>query len=58
MVKKKKIKNKLGIIYENDIYLDFDTFIKKNNTTSSTNNKNKNCLFLLYSKIINYFKHH
>ncbi len=54
MVKKRKIKNKLGIIYENDIYLDFDTFIKKNNTDSS----NKNCLFLLYSKIINYFKLH
>jgi len=53
-MKQKKIKTnkkKLGIIYENDVYLDFDMYIQ--NKTQK-----QNCLFLLYKKFFNIFKYH
>lgn len=57
-MKQKKIKTnkkKLGIIYENDVYLDFDMYIQ--NKTQKQKQK-QNCLFLLYKKFFNIFKYH
>ena len=52
-------KNKLAIIYENDVYVDMDTFIKNNNNENNneTNENNKNCFMAIYLSILDLFKY-
>jgi hypothetical protein len=52
-------KNKLAIIYENDVYVDMDTFIKNNNNENNneTNENNKNCFMVIYLSILDLFKY-
>ncbi len=54
-----KNKNKLAIIYENDVYVDMDTFIKNNvnNDNNNTNENNKNCFMAIYLSILDLFKY-
>lgn len=51
-------KKKLAIIYENDVYVDMDTFIKNNETNDNNNNdNNKNCFMAIYLSILDLFKY-